>query len=210
MFSFSSFYKNSLDWVGQKRSQLLGAWRCVLDASLSVTGCRVTGCRAALQSTCSLKNRTNKACRGRDPAERDSPSSWALHSWLCKHCRGALAITHSAHAAHLGWECRPEVRKSEFSPQSSVPESVLHKCGWVLTEIQARAEIRDGGEVRSICCLIRQEEQGAAFPPLHQGLIHHSAHPALGKWQRNPWIPGLEWHSLAWMFSPSAVLWPLG
>lgn len=29
MFSFSSFYKNSLDWVGQKRSQLLGAWRCV-------------------------------------------------------------------------------------------------------------------------------------------------------------------------------------
>lgn len=87
MFHFSSFYKNSLDWVGQKRRRRFpGAWRFVLGASLSVTGYR-----AALQSTCSLQTGTNNVCRGRDPAERDSPSTA-----VCANTAGLLWPSHTA------------------------------------------------------------------------------------------------------------------
>lgn len=104
------------------------------------------------------------------------------------------------------------VRKPEFSPQSSVPEAVLQKCGWVLTEIQARAEIREGmeGEQRDQFAAL----SGRKSRELHFLLSTMDQSTTLPtqlwkKGQRNPWIPRMELHSLAWMFSLSAGLWPV-
>lgn len=212
MFNFSSFYKNSLDWVGKKGHQFPGAWSCVLDTSLSVPGYCVPGHGAALQSTCSLKTgQTKRAGEGiqlnvtlqaAGPCTVISANTAACfgHHTQCPHCPSWPMV--QARSAKI------RIEPSEFSARVSFLEA------WVGVDRDPGQDWDnegDGGRaVRSISCLIRQEEQGAAFPPLHYGSIHHSGHSALEKWQRNPWIPRLELHCVAWMFSLSAVLWPAG
>lgn len=162
MFSFSSFCKNSLDREKESFPWCLEV--CV--------GCIPQWDRAALE------NRTNKGCRGRDPAERDSPSSWSLHS-PCKHCR----LLWPSHCP--SW-LRVQARSEKIRAQpSGFSATVGFAAAWVGVDRnpgQGCDKGGDGGRVaRSIRCLIRQEEQGVAFPPLLHGSVHHSAHSALEK-----------------------------